>query len=83
MVLRKDVGAKGRRQKNHEVGNLHTRFRGSLSPVADLICLAVSQSHERWQIWHKHSSGVRARIQGCKFSGGEERAGRHRYHGGQ
>ena len=36
MVLRKDVGAKGRRQKNHEVGNLHTRFRGSLSPVADL-----------------------------------------------
>ena len=37
MVLRKDVGSKGRRQKNHEVGNLHTRFRGPLSPVADLI----------------------------------------------
>ena len=36
-VLRKDVGAKGRWQKNHEVGNLHTRFRSPLSPVADLI----------------------------------------------
>ena len=36
-VLREDVGAKGRRQKDHEVVNLQTRFRSPCSPVADLI----------------------------------------------
>ena len=36
-VLREDVGTKGRLQKNHEVGNLHTRFRSPCSPVADLL----------------------------------------------
>ena len=36
-MLREDIGAKRRRQKYYEVGNLHTRFGSPCGPVADLI----------------------------------------------
>ena len=78
MVLREDIGAKCRGQKYYEVGNLHTRFGTPCGPVA-ADCLAVDQSRERWQIWCKHSSGERARIQFRKFPGGGERGVRHPY----
>ena len=32
-----NVGAECRRQKNHEVGNLHTCFSSSSSPVTNLV----------------------------------------------
>ena len=54
-------------------------FRRSLWSNGRSHCLAVDQNRERWQIWCKHSSGERARIQFRKFPGGGERGVRHSY----
>ena len=63
-------------ERGHRRGGKNTTrwvtFMRSLWSNGRSDCLAVDQNRERWQIWCKHSSGERARIQFRKFPGGGE-----------